>query len=166
MIRYEKGSVMVRDTVQSDINRMRSELRASDIREIWASHHHTPEQALTYCFENASYCQTIVNKGKPTAMFGFCPEGPKHPDIASVWLLGTNGIPEMWIHFLRLTRIFIPEMLTHYPHLYNWVDARNEASIRWLKWAGAKFGYPEPYGLDKRPFIPFRLVRAEVPSYV
>jgi len=166
MIAYHKESVMVRSAVSSDIHRMSNCLRAADIREVWASHNHTPEQALVYSFAVSHYCMTIVNKGIPTAMFGLAPDTL---DKTTIWLLGTTGVPAMYVQFLRITKIFIPQMLDLYPRghqLYNYVDVRNDASIRWLTWAGALFGKPEPYGVEQRPFIPFTLTKSEVMSYV
>jgi hypothetical protein len=164
MIVYERGSVMVRSAVSSDIHRMRDSLRATDIREVWASHNHSPEQALLYSFEVSPYCMTIVSKGAPVALFGICPD--EHQTTGTIWLLGTTGIPAIYREFLRITRFMIPRMLDICPVLYNFVDARNDASIRWLSWAGAAWGKPEHYGAEGRLFIPFTLTKSEVVSYV
>jgi hypothetical protein len=164
MIAYQRGSVMVRTAVSSDIPRMKDNLRANDIREVWASHNHSPEQALIFSLSVSPYCMTIVNKGVPVAMFGLSPEDNRK--AATIWLLGTAAIPDMYVQFLRITRFMIPKMLDMYPLLYNLVDARNEASIRWLTWAGATWGTPEPYGIEQLPFIPFTLTKSEVYSYV
>jgi hypothetical protein len=163
MIAYSRGPVMVRTAVASDVNRMKDELRASDVREVWASHNHSPEQALVFSLAVSPFCMTIVNKGTPTAMFGLSPE-TKHS--ATIWLLGTTGIPKMYLTFLRITRFMIPKMLEQFPVLFNFVDVRNQTSLRWLAWAGAEFGKLKPYGVEGRPFVPFRFTKSEVLSYV
>ncbi len=49
-------------------------------------------------------------------------------------------------------------MLDLFPHLQNYVDARNEISIRWLKWLGFRFDpKPVPYGIWGLPFLRFQM---------
>jgi len=134
---------MFRTAVESDIPRVADDMRESDVVEVYNSHRHTPIEALTYSFEVSQLCITIVYGGRPVAMFGIVPTGAAE---ASIWLLGNNGLREMWVTFLKLSRAFIEMFLQGYPFLYNYVDAANETTIRWLTWCGAKFGEPEIYG--------------------
>jgi hypothetical protein len=51
-------------------------------------------------------------------------------------------------------------MLDLYPHLENYVDVRNELSIKWLRWLGFQFDpQPIPYGVWEMPFFRFRMER-------
>jgi len=41
--------------------------------------------------------------------------------------------------------------------LYNYVDARNVKSIKWLRWLGFQLDEPAPYGVRGLPFHRFEL---------
>lgn len=143
MICYAKGPLMIRTAVESDLPRIAENLRESDAAEVYYSHRHTPSEALAYSFGISDPCLTLVYKGRPIAIFGLAPTGAK---TASAWLLGTREIPSVWPSFLRLSRAVIDRFLDLYPVLFNYVDAGNYASQRWLQWLGAKFDDPEPHG--------------------
>ena len=151
---------MIRTAIESDIPRIAEDLRESDANEVRRSHGHLPLEALKYSFHISELCMTVVFKGKPVAMFGMVPTGALE---ASIWLLATDGLHEMWITFLKLSRDFIQVMLDQYPFLYNFVDAQNETTLRWLAWCGAKFTEPKPYGKEGCLFRQFVIERS---SYV
>ena len=44
-----------------------------------------------------------------------------------------------------------------FPYLFNFVDARNMKSIRWLKHLGYAVGPPVPFGVAGLPFHPFSM---------
>ena len=76
----------------------------------------------------------------------------------SPWLLGTNEIGRYALTFLRANKKYVRRMLEFYPHLENYVDARNTTSIQWLKWLGFEFDLlPVPYGVWKMPFFRFEM---------
>jgi len=151
MIYYDRNGITVRESVIEDVEILKMRLRFEDIAEVWASHHHTPEQALQLSFEKSVPCLTIDNNGVPVGMFGITPEtlmGSK----AIVWLLASDDIDKIKIRFLRNCKIFINLMLNQYPYLYNFVDERNTESIKWLKYLGAKFQGPVTFGVEQMPF--------------
>ena len=62
--------------------------------------------------------------------------------------------------FYKCTRQWVDDMNERYQMLFNYVDARNEVTIRWLK--HLKFEFPkliEDYGFEKIPFYLFMRVR-------
>ena len=147
---FDKDGIVVRRSVRSDVEYLKSRIRWSDQNEIWASDHMYPHEALKKGLEKSIFCCTITN-GNPIAMFGIVPQtllGHK----ASIWMLGTDGIEKIKIKFLRTNKKFIDMMLEYYPYLYNHVDERNTVSIEWLKFCGAKVKDPKPYGVERRPF--------------
>ncbi len=157
---YFKNDLCIRTAVPADVERLMGRLRQSDIDEVWACGHRTPGDALLFSMYASILCFTVVYKEIPAAMFGVSPDSLVGT-TASVWLLGTNDIDRFKRSFLVLSRRFIAFMQRMYPVLYNWVDARNTASIAWLKWCGAKFDEPTPYGMDGLPFCYFTLRRKE-----
>ncbi len=148
---YQKGDVQIRKSEISDIGRMQDDLRESDRREIEASHGHTPMEALRYSYSNSCFRATVLYKGEPVAMFGVVKD-PNTEKVGSVWMLATNGVYAMKAQFLRLSRRYIKLMQTQFLILYNFVDARNAASVRWLKWCGAVIDDARPYGVAEMPF--------------
>jgi hypothetical protein len=155
MIYYNRWPVLIRTAIAEDLKKMENELRSEDAQEVFASHGHTPGQALAYSFADAELAITVIFRGQPVALFGVTPSA--NPDFASVWLLATCGLSAMWFTFLRLSRGFIALMLGNYKALYNFVDARNTRSVRWLGWCGAKFDEPKPYGAAGLPFLYFTI---------
>lgn len=155
---YNKNGIVVCDAGKEDIQYLKNNLRKSDVDEIWASHHVTPEYALTEGLRNSSICLTIKNE-KPLSMFGICPENLLGTR-AVLWLLATENLMDVKLEFIRYSRKFINLMIEQYPLLYNWVDARNVKSVYWLKKIGADLKNSEPYGVDKMPFHYFEFARS------
>jgi hypothetical protein len=137
---------------------LKDRLRKSDIDEVWASAHYTPEQALRFSLKISLMAFTVEYHGVPVAIFGVAPDNLTG-SRASIWLLGTDDINRMRITFLKESRKFIRYFLWFYPVLYNFVDDRNKKTIEWLTWCGAQFLEPAPYGYDGLPFRFFELRR-------
>lgn len=77
------------------------------------------------------------------------------------WLIGTNLIEQHAKAFLRRNRAIVQIMLDTYPHLTNYVDARNGAAIQWLKWLGFAMLPAMPYGAAQLPFHQFEKRREQ-----
>jgi hypothetical protein len=77
------------------------------------------------------------------------------PGVGSVWMVGTKAISRHRTRFLREGRKWLDVKFSDYRCLGNFVDARNELHIRWLKHLGFTFADPIPYGPFGLPFIPF-----------
>jgi hypothetical protein len=148
---YEKGDVQIRTAVYADVQQMKNRIRESDRREVEASHGHTPEEALSYSYTTSCFKATVIYKGDPVAMFGVVKDETE-ASAGSVWMLATNGIYDMKPQFLRLSRRFIALMQEQFTILYNFVDARNAASIEWLTWCGATISESKTYGTARLPF--------------
>jgi len=151
LVYYKKGDAIVRDSEEKDIEALKVNMRKEDIAEVWASHHHTPEEALKLSYKNSVPCLTIEKNGVPIVMFGVVPE-TLLSDRANIWLLATEGICKVRKSFIKHCRGFIKSMLLQYSILENHIDARNKISIRWLKWCGATIEEAKPMGEEKLPF--------------
>lgn len=153
---FESGNAKVRKARFDDIKEISKNMRQSDIDEVWASNHLTPIEALERSYKESVICLTIVLYGKPIGMFGVCPftligKGGR------VWLLGTTDLCLVSKKLLRYSKKFIDIMLSYYPYLTNYVSVKNKLSIRWLKFCGARFSDPAPYGVEKELFCKFEL---------
>jgi hypothetical protein len=76
-----------------------------------------------------------------------------------LWMLGTDRINDIQVAFLRKNHKFIKMFLIFFESLENWVDVRNQMSIQWLKWLGAEFDEPAPYGVEGKLFQHFVIRR-------
>lgn len=133
-----------------DVRYLADHIRKADKREIWLSHHKDPFDAFQEGLENSVSCLTVF-KENPIAMFGICPEcvlGYK----ASIWMLGTDKLADIRLPFLKNSKTFIKAYLNRYPYLYNWVHCGNAESLKWLRYCGAKFMPPMPFGIENEYF--------------
>lgn len=90
--------------------------------------------------------------GVPEVMFGV---GDLNilAGVAAPWLLGTDAVETHYVAFLRRSVGFRDQLLQRYSVLTNFVDARNRASIRWLRWLGFTFSDPVEFrGQEFRQF--------------
>jgi hypothetical protein len=72
---------------------------------------------------------------------------------AYLWLYTTDVIKGHEFILVRHSQLVIDEVLKEYPSIVGHALMGAEKSIRWLKWLGAEFGYPQGTG------IPFRITR-------
>jgi hypothetical protein len=96
------------------------------------------------------------HEGEVIALFGFVPAGLLS-GVAYPWLVGTPGLARVPGMLNRLARSYCSAVLGEYPVLVNFVDARHEASVRWLKRIGFELQPPEPFGVAGLPFHRFEM---------
>ena len=156
-----EGSKLAREAVIGDILSIAENMREADRNEVWASHRHTPLKAVISSFQQSSLVWTIHHKGFPVAMFGVASQGALC-DVGYPWLLGTDKMSNITIEFLRFSRYYVQQMLAGFRMLENWVDARNEKSMKWLQWCGFELEEPAPWGFDNLPFSHFTMEQKNV----
>ena len=157
-IYYRSKLAMVRDSKVNDVFDLAPNMRESDKKEIWKSHHKNAEEALLDGYMESTICLTVEYKERPIAMFGIVPH-TLLSSKASVWLLASPDLMKIKGAFLKNSRKFIKYFLSYYRLLENFVDMQNMDSRRWLKWCGAEFGQISAYGVEKQPFQYFRFRR-------
>lgn len=146
-----KDGAVVRLAKDEDVEFLKDKLRRQDIDEVWASNHHTPEEALKISLNDSLVCFTLEDNGVPVAMFGLSPQSI-FVNEAVIWMLSSDRLYKMKTKFLRNCKKVINVFFQYYPYLYNFVDTRNKKTIRWLKYLGAKISEPENYGSENLPF--------------
>lgn len=133
-------------------------LRPADVAEIEAASGRDGEHALSEAIERGVWSEALVLDGKVEAIGGLGAVsllfGPGIP-----WLLGSSKMVERARWFLAESRRQVARMLEHYGQLQNQVDARNLASIRYLKRLGFTIEPPAPWGVAGLPFHLFHLER-------
>jgi len=123
----------------------------------------TPEQAvsISVCASDLAYSVLSPDTGIPFAMFGV-KRGSIVGGESLVWLLSTPEIRKWRTPFAKRSREYVRKMADRYEVLTNRVDVRNRASIAWLKWLGAEFDDPEPWGIENMDFTRFEIRREKI----
>lgn len=134
-------------------------MRQADRDEVFAVSRLTPGQALCKSLRKSSQAWTAMINGRPEIMFGV---GDLNilAGVGAPWLLGTEAVEEHYVAFLRGSVEWRNQLLRRYETLRNFVDARNRASIRWLRWLGFKLF--DPVNLRGHEFHLFELRSADV----
>lgn len=149
------------DAELDHIPEVAANMRQDDVLEIWASGRCRPLLALHNAFLRSKYIKTIMVDGVPVGMFGVTPLSTLTRK-GSPWLLGTPALEKVSIAFLRGCQTYVPDMLSGYSSLENYVDARNRVAIAWLRWLGFDILAPEPYGHLDLPFHKFVMENPDV----
>ncbi len=80
----------------------------------------------------------VLHEDRPIGLFGIQPETAAS-DRAGVWFLGTDELNQYGREIVEVTRRYFALKLMCYSVLYNYVDSRYLASVKYLKLCGAKF---------------------------
>ena len=135
-----------------------ADMREADRREVWASHRHTPVQALKSSLACSELAWTCLVEDTPALMFGVARRGILLSDTGVPWLLGADLFfkthSELNRVFLRQSQRYVALMLDRFPRLENYVHAGNKASIRWLKWCGFRL-IDDPVTINGEEFYRF-----------
>lgn len=134
------------------------QVRQADIAEFLATNGWDARRVLETGLRTSTFaCAGLVN-GEVIAIFGVAPAsmlgGSGIP-----WLVGTDALVKYQRTFLRRCGKVVNAMLTAYPYLENYVDARNHTARVWLHWLGFTIDNPKPYGIQGIPFHRFHMER-------
>ena len=130
-------------------------IRESDRAEVYASHGIIDmEQCLldSVCISDEAWVWVVDDQ--PVAAFGVAP-GSYLTRQGIPWLLATDEISRHTYAFLKNSKIIVDYWLTKWIVLSNYVDARNECSIKWLKMLGFTVHDPIICGYEDRLFHRF-----------
>lgn len=93
---------------------------------------------------------------EPIALFGLAPFGLL-ASSAAPWMVGTPTLLTQGRALMEVGRAYCAMAKSEFSLLVNYVDVRNEASVRWLKRLGFEMGEPVPFGVEQRPFMRFEM---------
>ncbi len=141
-----------------DIALLASKMRDSDRAEITASSGADVQETLRASVAISIAPVAVEIDGELAGIFGDV-HVAQQPDKGVVWFIATP----LWDkHPLLLTKEAAKIMrgwFEKYTVLFNYVDARNTKSIRWLKVLGFTFNDAVPFGVEQRPFHYFEKVK-------
>ena len=144
------------DPRQGDAEHLADNLRQADRDEVEASTGSTDMLACIHASVGGSlYCWSAVDQdGRLVAMLGVVAADLLN-GLGVPWMLGTALVDQQQRALVRLSRAYIPRMRQALPKLVNYVDARNERAIRFLRHAGFYVARSEPHGPMGLLFHPF-----------
>lgn len=145
----------VRPSIESDVAFIADHMRVEDVEEVRAAGS-DPLNSLTFGLHHSKPCLTLLNgAGTPIAMCGVAPGA--YPNSGAIWLLGTQGIEDSSITFLRYSKQALELMFDQSgaEFTYNYTYAENHLHHRWLKWLGFTFLRRVSLGPEGKPFYEF-----------
>lgn len=152
-----EARLTIRELRFGDIDAIAPHLREADRLEVEACTTLNMHEALSVASRSSTAVWAIDIDGEPAGIFGaaaFSLLG----GVGCPWLLGTDALERAPSTLTRQGRRYIRRMLAMFPELTNYVDARNEKSIRWLRAIGFSLDIaPVAYGLYGLPFYRFEL---------
>ena len=128
-----------RTSVTEDVDFLASRLRGEDVEEVVAANNN-PFDALSHGLAVSNPCYTLIDRTEtPVAMTGVTKGSYTNSGI--IWLLGTKGIEENSMTFLRHSKSCLDELYqsTGYDLFYNYTYVKNELHHKWLRWLGFTF---------------------------
>ena len=141
------------------MRQMAPNLKQSDKDELLAHGYSDPLIPLLMGL-HGEIAECVVDElGCPVIVWGI---GNSHIEgVGYVWLMVSNEIDKHKSEFMRRCRGLISTAHAKYHTLTNFVDARNELHMRWLRWMGFTF-FPKRklYGSDTPDF--HEIVRIDI----
>ena len=132
---------------------MAPRMRPADCMEVYAASLQSPLCALDYGVCWSTLAWSWVVDGKIACMWGVGGINGSMLDRTGIpWLLSTDIVEQHQKTFLRNYRPYLARMLTVHPVLENYVDARYETAIRWLRWLGFTISDPGAFGVEGQLF--------------
>lgn len=148
---YVSGNVTVRPSTLLDIYAMKDRLSSECKAEVSASHGHSAEESLLWCYTSSAVKLTLEVGGEAVAMFGL-QESRDSSRIGCAWVLTAPEAAKIPVTLVKLSKRYLQMFLEERPVLFNWIDARFIRSIAWVKALGGDVTSPQPYGPAQTPF--------------
>jgi hypothetical protein len=150
------AEIVIRPTQPGDAAQLFAHLRASDLAECQAYGQPDIAAGIEASVRRSMLCWTGLADGELAAIIGVAPVNVL-TGMGSPWMLGTPLLDRHQRVLVRRTPEYIARMLQAFPHLVNFVHARNTTSVRWLRRLGFTLHEAVPYGPLGEPFHPFEL---------
>lgn len=132
-----------------------ADMRLDDLREVVASTDDPVDKAVCDSLRASAVCYAVDVDGRLACLLGVATVNLA-PPVGAPWLLGTRWLDQNPRELLRASAFFLNEhLLRSFPQMLNFVDARNERSIRWLRRLGFTIRPAQPHGPRGLPFHRF-----------
>lgn len=156
-MRRSAASLTIRAAVPADADRLLRELRHCDRLEAEAAVGAANVGfVLRYTLGASLAAWCCEQDGEIVCLFGVAVLSVVG-GLGAPWMLGTDRLDRLPRAVMRQARGNLSRMLALFPHLVNFVDARNLRSIRLLRWLGFEIHPAQPYGVQGLPFHRFEM---------
>ena len=150
------ADVQIHPSAAGDATELFDHLRAADLAECQAYGRADIAAGIAASVNRSVLCWSARIDGELAAILGCAPINIL-TGIGSPWMLGTPLLDRHQRVLVRETPKYIGRMLGAFPHLVNFVHAKNTTSVRWLRRLGFSLSAPAPFGLLGEPFHRFEL---------
>jgi hypothetical protein len=137
---------------------MAPRLREADVAEIWATAGMAALEHLHYAVAVSVSALAWIVEGEVACLFGVCAPALLGA-VGQPWLLSTGLVARHPMPFLRRYRPYLEHILTLYPTLVSYIDARYTTAVRWVRWMGFTVSSPTPFGPFGMPHHRFTMSR-------
>jgi hypothetical protein len=155
------AEILIRPTVFDDGALLTEHMREADRAELHAVGHDDLGLVVERSIANSIMCWSAFADGKLGCIIGVSPLSMVS-GIGSPWMLGTPVLDAHSRILVRKTPEYIARMLNAFPHLMNFVHAKNITSVRWLRRVGFTLRDAVPYGPLGEPFHLFEMKATDV----
>ena len=136
---------------KDDVMEVCSDLRPEDIEEGRAMYGVNAATTLPLAFDPKRTWVLLTAEGESVALAGLGPTSL--PDVGQIWMVSTPKLFTNRVRFLRRTQAFLSHMHEYHDVLWNYVDARQTAHLKWLKANGFEaVAYRPTWGVAGIPF--------------
>ena len=144
----------------ADVEHIITHLCAADTAEVWASHRHTPKQAVESSVGVSDYVSVARHDGVPIGVYGLVVRDILMGEGVP-WMLTTDGMRNAGRELLTITPRGIDQMFRVCARLSNYVYVENKMSIRWLRRLGFTMEPPVPVGVGGEMFHEFHMTKVD-----
>ena len=150
------ADVLIRLTEPGDAAQLIANLRPADLAECRAYGRPDIAAGIEASVRRSALCWTGLIDGELAAILGVAPLNML-TGMGSPWMLGTPVLDRHQRVLVQQTPEYIARMLKAFPHLVNFVHAKNTTSVRWLRRLGFTLHAAQPYGPLGEPFHLFEM---------
>lgn len=150
-----RSGVELRAASVADALDLLPRLREADRREVEAASGDV-RAALVRAVETSLDPQALIKDGRIEVLYGVVAPDP-FGDTAVPWALGSPAAGRLLAIHKSTVLDYLSAVRSTYPHLVNYVDARNRASVRWLGSLGFEVHPSAPIGVAGLPFHKFEI---------
>jgi hypothetical protein len=149
---------LIRPVRDTDAAALAGVMRPEDAAEVLASGGWSPLQGICGSLEISSVKFAVDIDGDLAALGGIA-DGPRWtllggPSYGVVWLLTGSAVARHPGAFWRASVVVLQRLLELQPVLWNAIDARYVAALRWARRLGAEVQPAIPWGESGLPFHP------------
>lgn len=148
--------IFVRPASKADAITVAERLRDEDRAEVLAAGGIDPGVALpAQVGKTEMFAAGLQSNDRAEILFG-CDPVAGYPYVGVIWMLSTPVLFDHPVEFVITSRQVYQAYHEQYRVLTNFVDARNERHIEWLRWLGFHMlRRVERFGAQSLPFIEF-----------